>query len=214
MLENRYHPDRDCRRGGRGRGGPSRAVAALLPAALVVLSLAATGCELRQAMYDQQKYEPLEASVFFADGRSAREPVPGTVARGQLRLDTHLYEGLVDGDYAVEVPFDVDRQVLERGRERYDIFCSPCHDRTGQGNGMIVQRGAKRPPSFHDERLRQVPIGYYYDVITNGFGSMYSYASRVPVRDRWAIASYVRALQLSQRAQVDALPEQDRRHFQ
>jgi len=169
------------------------------------------GCELRQAMYNQEKYEPLEASAFFADGQSVRPPVEGTVARGQLHLDSHLYTGKIDGQLATSLPFPLTRERLERGRERFDIFCSPCHDRTGAGNGMIVQRGFKRPPSFHQQRLREAPLGHFYDVITNGFGAMYSYASRIPVEDRWAIAAYVRTLQLSQNVDYDQLPEADQR---
>lgn len=172
-----------------------------------------TGCELRQAMYDQQKYETLEASPFFTDGLSARQPVAGTVARGQLRQDTHLYEGRIESELADSLPAPLSRELLERGRERYDIFCSPCHDRTGHGNGMIVQRGFKRPTSFHQQRLREAPVGYFFDVITNGFGAMYSYASRIPVEDRWAIAAYVRTLQLSQNVEFDRLPEADQRQL-
>ncbi|MFH1568051.1 MAG: cytochrome c [Gemmatimonadota bacterium] len=180
--------------------------------ALAVAALVG-GCDLRQAMYDQEKVEPLEASAFFTDGRSARDPVPGTVARGQLRLDSGLYTGKVNGAYLTVSPVAVDHALLERGRERYEIYCSPCHDRTGRGNGMVVQRGFKQPPSYHDERLREVPIGYLYDVITNGFGAMYGYASRLAVPDRWAVAGYVRALQFSQRAELEGLPDQDQRPF-
>jgi mono/diheme cytochrome c family protein len=181
---------------------------------LLCCLLLSTGCELRQAMYDQQKYEPLEASRFFADGLSARPPVPGTVARGQLRADEHRYQGRVAGQPAHELPMPLTAALLARGRERYEIFCSPCHDRSGYGNGMIVQRGFKRPPSFHQDRLRQAPVGYLFDVMTNGFGAMASYASRVPVDDRWAIAAYLRALQLSQHAPYDLLPADDQRQLQ
>jgi len=176
--------------------------------------LLVSGCELRQAMYDQQKFEPLEASSFYADGLSSRLPVTGTVARGQLRIDRHLFAGKVDGQPATALPVPLTRELLERGRERYDIFCSPCHDRAGQGNGMIVQRGFKRPPSLHNPRLREAPVGYFYDVITNGFGAMYSYASRIPVEDRWAVSAYVRALQVSQNVGLDQLPEEDQRRLQ
>jgi len=176
--------------------------------------LLVSGCELRQAMYDQQKFEPLEASSFYADGLSSRLPVTGTVARGQLRIDRHLFAGKVDGQPATALPVPLPRELLERGRERYDIFCSPCHDRAGQGNGMIVQRGFKRPPSLHNPRLREAPVGYFYDVITNGFGAMYSYASRIPVEDRWAVSAYVRALQVSQNVGLDQLPEEDQRRLQ
>jgi mono/diheme cytochrome c family protein len=178
-------------------------------AALAALVLLSAGCELRQAMYDQEKYEPLEASSFFADGLSFRDPVPGTVARGQLRLDAHLYEGKVNGELATTLPVALTRDLLLRGRERYDIFCSPCHDRTGAGNGMVVQRGLKPPPTLHQQRLRDMPVGHFFDVITNGFGVMYSYASRIPAEDRWAIAAYIRTLQLSQNLEFNQLPAED-----
>lgn len=190
----------------------NRRPAALLGAALLLIGTA--GCELRQAMYDQEKYEPLEASAFFADGQSFRPQVDGTVARGQLMLNEHFYQGKVQGQFAATLPVPIDRQLLERGRQRYDIFCAPCHDKTGAGNGMIVQRGLKQPPSFHQERLREVPVGHLYDVITNGFGVMYSYAARIPVADRWAIVAYVKALQLSQNLEFDQLPAADQRQLQ
>lgn len=189
-----------------------RRPAALLGAALLLIGTA--GCELRQAMYNQEKYEPLEASAFFADGLSFRPQVEGTVARGHLRLDEHFYQGTVQGQLAETLPVPVDRPLLARGRARYDIFCAPCHDRTGAGNGLIVQRGLKQPPSFHQERLRAVPVGHFYDVITNGFGVMYSYASRIPVADRWAIVAYLKALQLSQNLEWDQLPAEDQRQLQ
>ena len=189
-----------------------RRPAALLGAALLLIGTA--GCELRQAMYNQEKYEPLEASAFFADGLSFRPQVEGTVARGHLRLDEHFYQGTVQGQLAETLPVPVDRPLLARGRARYDIFCAPCHDRTGAGNGLIVQRGLKQPPSFHQERLREVPVGHFYDVITNGFGVMYSYASRIPVADRWAIVAYLKALQLSQNLEWDQLPAEDQRQLQ
>jgi len=170
-----------------------------------------SGCDLRQRMYDQPKYEAHEATTFFDDGLTSRAPIEGTIARGELRLDEHLYTGKINGESASALPASIvlSKALLRRGQERYDIYCSPCHDRTGQGNGMIVQRGLKPPPSLHEDRLREAAIGYTFDVITNGFGAMYSYASRVPVEDRWAIAAYVRALQFSQRADFDQLPAQD-----
>ncbi|MEW6755187.1 MAG: cytochrome c [Candidatus Latescibacterota bacterium] len=171
--------------------------------------LAPAGCELRRAMYDQEKYEPLEASTFFADSLSARAPVPGTVARGQVNLDGHLYDGLVGGQPATDLPFPLTRPVLERGRQRYDIYCSPCHGRTGEGNGVIVQRGLRPPPTIHSQRLREAPVSHFYSVITKGFGLMYSYASRVPVTDRWAVAAYIRALQLSRELPYDQLSAED-----
>ena len=147
-------------------------------------------------MYDQEKYEPLEASAFFADGLSFRSQVDGTVARGQLMLDEHFYQGKVQGQLAENFPdrVTVDRQLLERGQERFNIFCAPCHGQTGAGNGMIVQRGLKQPPTFHQQRLREMPVGHFYDVVTNGFGVMYSYSSRISVADRWAIVAYIKGV--------------------
>ena len=190
----------------------SRRLAALLGAVLLLIGTA--GCELRQAMYDQEKYEPLEASAFFADGLSFRSQVDGTVARGQLMLDEHFYQGKIQGQLAETLPVAVDRQLLERGQERYNIFCAPCHGQTGAGNGMIVQRGLKQPLTFHQQRLREVPVGHFYDVITNGFGVMYSYASRISVADRWAIVAYIKVLQLSQNLEFDQLPAEDQRQLQ
>ena len=166
--------------------------------------LAAAGC--RQDMHDAPRYEPLEASTFFADGRSARLPVPNTVARGQLREDPLLYEGKINGQLADEFPMPVTADVMARGQERYDVFCAPCHGRTGQGNGMAVQRGFRAPPTYHEARLRNAPVGYFFDVMTHGFGAMQDYAAQVPVADRWAIAAYIRALQFSQNATMGDVP--------
>ena len=189
-------------------GNPIRALS------MALILFAFTGCELRQAMYDQEKYEPLEASNFFADGMTFRQPISGTVARGQLMLDTHFYQGKIDDQLALTLPIEADRELLERGRERYDIFCSPCHDKTGSGNGMIVKRGLKQPPSFHQQRLREIPVGHFFDVMTNGYGLMYSYASRIPVEDRWAIVAYIKVLQHSQNLEIDKLPAEDQRQLQ
>ncbi len=161
-------------------------------------------------MHVQPKYKPLEPSSFFEDGRSERPAVPGTVARGQLRVDEHLYTGKVNGVDVDTFPFPITRQDLERGRERFNIYCSPCHDRTGEGKGMIVQRGFPPPPSYHIDRLRQAPVGHFFDVMTNGYGTMYSYAARVSPEDRWRIAAYVRALQLGQSATMNDVPENER----
>lgn len=177
---------------------------------MALFLLNTTACELRREMYDQPKIEPFEASIFFADGLSARQPAPGTVARGQLRLDTHVYKGMVNGELATTLPYETTQELIERGQERFNIFCAPCHDRTGRGNGMIVQRGLKAPPSMHEQRLRDVPIGHFFDVMTNGLGVMYSFSSRIPVEDRWAIAAYIRALQFSQNAHIDHLSAEDR----
>jgi hypothetical protein len=168
--------------------------------------MGASGC-FRLHMYDQPRYEPLEASKSFEDGGSARQPVPGTVARGALREDRHYYTGM-EGDsvFTENFPFEVTMEVLERGRERFNIYCSPCHDRVGTGRGMVVRRGYKQPTSYHDDRLRRQPAGYFFDVITNGFATMPSYARQIPVQDRWAIVAYIRALQLSQFARVSELP--------
>ena len=164
----------------------------------------------RQDMHDAPSYRPLKATEFFADGQSARLPVVNTVSRGQLREDDHLNTGKVNGQLVHEFPMPVTAAVMARGRERYTVFCSPCHAATGNGLGMIVQRGFRQPPSYHEERLRNAPVGYFFDVMTNGFGAMQDYASQVPVADRWAIAAYIRALQLSQQATIDDVPA-DRR---
>src|SRR5207253_6084586 len=136
----------------------------------------------------------------FGDDRSARPIVPGTIPRGQLHDDALLYTGKINGANATVFPFRVDGNVMARGRERFDIFCSPCHGRTGEGDGMVVRRGYRRPPSFADERLRQSPAGHFFDVITNGFGAMPDYAAQIRAADRWAIVAYIRALQLSAHA--------------
>ena len=162
-------------------------------------------------MHDQPRYEAFEATGFFKDGLSARPPVEGTVARGQLNEDEHLYTGKVGGEIARSYPMRVTRPVLDRGRERFGIYCTPCHGLLGMGDGMIVQRGFKKPTSFHDERLRQEPPGYFFDVMTNGFGAMASYAPQVGPEDRWAIAAYIQVLQLSQNATIDAVPAPERR---
>jgi hypothetical protein len=175
----------------------------VLPALLVLIAMT-VGC--RQDMHIQPYYRPLSKSDFFADDRSARPPVEGAVARGDLHEDTYFYTGKIgneDGDY---MPFPVTKEVLDRGRERYNITCTPCHGRVGDGNGFIPSRGFRRPPSFHIERLRKMPIGYFFDVDTNGFGVMPDYASQVAPRDRWCIAAYIRALQLSQNAPSADIP--------
>jgi len=164
-------------------------------------------------MHVQPRYNPYGASSFFDDGRSARQPVPGTVARGQLRIDEHLYTGKVDGKFVDTFPFPITANDILRGQQRYNIYCSPCHDYTGSGRGMIVQRGFPLPPSFHIDRLRQAPVGHFYDVMTNGFGAMYSYAARVTPDDRWRIVAYIRALQLSEHATMADVPETQRQKF-
>lgn len=180
---------------------------------IIVLAccLGVTAC--RQDMHDQPRYEPLEKAAFFADQRASRPAVEGTVARGQLHLDEHLHTGKINGEPATTFPMPVTKAVLLRGQERFNIFCAPCHSRVGDGKGMIVQRGFRQPQSFHIQRLREAPPGYFFDVITNGFGAMYSYASRVPVEDRWAIVAYIRALQLSQNATLEDVPAEQRRRL-
>jgi mono/diheme cytochrome c family protein len=181
-----------------------------LQVALLVLSLAfLPAC--RQDMHDQPKYIPLRASEFFADGRSAR-PIPeGTVARGHLNDDVAFYTGKgADGKPLASFPFPITRDVILRGQERYNIYCAPCHDRTGYGNGMIVRRGYRKPPSYHTDQSRQRANGFLYDVISNGFGAMPDYAAQVPPRDRWAIVAYIRALQLSQAASINDVPAEAR----
>jgi mono/diheme cytochrome c family protein len=157
-------------------------------------------------MHDAPRYDPLEASTFFNDGRGSRTLVANTVARGALREDEHLYAGKIDGQLTDMFPMPVTAEVMARGQERFNVFCSPCHGRTGQGNGMVVQRGFRAPPSYHEDRLRNAPAGYFFDVMTHGFGAMPDYASQVPVADRWAIAAYIRALQFSQRAAIADVP--------
>lgn len=198
---------------------------ALIATAVVSLLLAA-GC--RRDMQDQPKMKPLRGSSFFADGLSARQPVEGTVPRGFLRTDTEFFTGKKRGSGAkatvaatptagaqnanaasypdaVEVfPFSITSEVLTRGKERYEIFCSACHGLTGYGDGMIVRRGFRRAASFHDDRLRQAPVGHFFDAITNGWGVMPSYAPQISARDRWAIIAYIRALQLSQQNKTSA----------
>src|SRR6476469_8375860 len=156
-----------------------------ISALIVVIAVVMSGC--RRDMHDQPKYIPLRASTFFADNRSARPLVEGTVARGHLHEDTLLETGKIGNDDATVFPFAVDGGILARGRERYDIYCSPCHGRTGAGDGMIVRRGFRRPPSYHDDRLRDAPVGHFIDVMTNGFGAMADYRQLVEPRDRWAI---------------------------
>ncbi len=170
-------------------------------------ALLLAGC--RQDMHDQPRFKPLAKSDFYADLRSARPPVEGTVARGQLHEDPYFYTGMIGGsstpgDY---LPFPITAEVLARGRERFNIYCAPCHSRLGDGNGIVPSRGfPRKPPSYHIERLRKAPLGYFFDVITHGFGIMPDYASQIPFRDRWAIVAYIRALQLSQNASASDVP--------
>lgn len=207
-MRPRSATSREDRGAGRAR---ARGRSAALAAALALLA----GC--RSEMYEQPRYEPLEPSSFFEDGSSSRPLVAGTVAREDARGappagadEDVFYTGWDKGKPAEAVPFPVDRAVLERGRERYEIFCTPCHGYSGDGRGVIVRRGFNPPPPYYSEELRQQPIGHFFDVMTRGYGTMYSYATRVPPRDRWAIAAYIRVLQLSQHAEAADLSDEDR----
>jgi mono/diheme cytochrome c family protein len=161
-------------------------------------------------MANQPRYDPLEASDFCADGMSARPRIEGTVARGELSADPFFDTGKVNGAVTDGFPIPITIEVINRGHERYDIYCSECHSRTGDGNGMIPARGYRRPPSFHTETLRTATTGHIFDVMTNGFGAMPPYGKMIPPRDRWAIVAYIRALQLSQHATVADVPANDR----
>jgi mono/diheme cytochrome c family protein len=191
-----------------------RQIGALGLATGLLLSLAVLpGC--RSEMYDQARYEPYEATEFFADGTSARPLVAGTIPRRDPREQGNVPHelfttGKTAGQLTESLPFPVDKAVLERGQDRYRIFCTPCHGELGDGRGMIVRRGFNAPPSFHGDELRKQPVGHYFDVMTRGHGTMYSYASRIGARDRWQIAAYIRALQLSQHAPAGELPLADR----
>lgn len=178
--------------------------------ALIALSLA--GCQ--RGMYDQPRYEPLEESDFgpFHNNQSSRHLVQGTVARGQLRIDDHFYTGKVNEQFVTEFPMQVDNELMQHGHERYNIYCSMCHGYDGHGDGMVVRRGFKRPPSLHEQRLRDAAHGHFFDVISRGFGVMPSYSGQIPVADRWAIVAYVRALQRSRNLTAEetaALPPPD-----
>jgi mono/diheme cytochrome c family protein len=185
------------------RIAPRQSLMKALCGAACTLLLA--GCSLKQDMALQPKNRPLSPSDFFTDGRSERPLVENTVARGSLADDALFVAKDSNG-----FPLPVTQELLERGEGRYKIFCTPCHGLQGDGNGMVSMRGMKHPPTFHDNRLRQTLNGYFYDVITNGFGAMYGYSAQIPPRDRWAIVAYVRALQLSRNAKVAELPAEVR----
>lgn len=173
-------------------------------ACLAAAALLATGC--RQDMHNQPKFYPQRGTSFYADGRSARPQVENTVARNQLHENAYFYTGIVDGKEADGMPLPVTAELLQRGQEKYNIFCTPCHSRVGNGVGMIVQRGYRPAGNFHTDRLRNAPLGHFYSVIANGYGAMPEYASQVGVEDRWAIVAYIRALQLSQAAKAQDIP--------
>ncbi|HET6266428.1 MAG TPA: cytochrome c [Acidobacteriota bacterium] len=176
--------------------------------ALLLCGLACLGWGCRRDMQDQPKYKTLAQSSFFGDDKASRPLVEDTVARGHLDEDKALYEGKdANGKDISFFPVPVTQAMMERGQQRYDIFCSPCHDHTGSGYGMVVRRGYKQPPSFHIDRLRNAPSGYYFDVISHGFGSMPDYATQIPPADRWAIIAYIRALQYSAHASISDVPE-------
>ena len=186
-----------------------RTNARLLAASVLAGAVAAAaGC--RQDMHDQPKYIPLRESAFFGDDRSARPIIEGTVARGHLHEDTLFYTGKVAGRDAEAFPMPITAAVLTRGRERFEIYCAVCHGRTGQGDGMVARRGFRHPPTFHQDRLRDAPVGHFFDVMTNGFGAMPDYAAQVRPGDRWAIIAYVRALQLSEHATPADVPPDHR----
>ncbi len=189
-------------------------VVCLLPLCLILI-VACSPKMSEQIMASQPKYKPLQDSESFDDGMSARPLISDTVARGQLRDDTLLYTGkLPDGTLANVFPFPVTRELLERGQQRFNIFCAPCHGRVGNGNGLVAQRGYPRPPSFHTDALRAASLGHFFEVMTNGFGVMPSYADQVPARDRWAIIAYIRALQLSQHATLGDVPADERQKLE
>jgi mono/diheme cytochrome c family protein len=209
---------RPCAASRRRRGGArrsdfrmSRLRGSASPWPTLVITIAAClASACRQDMHDQPKYVPLRQSSFFGDERSARPLVAGTVPRGALHDDVLLETGRIGSADADVFPFPVDAPLLARGRERYEIYCAPCHGRTGSGDGMIVRRGFRRPESYHTDRLRSAPVGHFVDVMASGFGAMADFADKVNARDRWAIAAYIRALQLSEHATVADVPAGER----
>jgi hypothetical protein len=183
-------------------------------AASVALGLALFSVACRQDMQDQPKYKPLHESNFFADHRSERPQIDGTVARGHLRIDQARYTGKAGQNDVTTFPWPITRQDLTRGQLRYNIYCSPCHSRVGDGLGMIVLRGFKQPPSYHIQRLKDAPVGHFFDVISNGYGSMPSYGSRVSPDDRWRVIAYVRVLQFAEGASLNDVPAEQRNNIQ
>ena len=173
--------------------------------------LTLTAC--RQDMQNEPRYKPLAGSDFFADQRSARPQVEGTVARGHLRIDEARYVGKMDGEDIDQFPIPIAKADIERGETRFNIYCTPCHGRLGDGNGMVVMRGFRQPPSFYSDRLRNAPVGHFFDVVSNGFGSMASYASRIQSDDRWRLIAYIRALQLSESASINDVPQDQRQNL-
>jgi mono/diheme cytochrome c family protein len=210
-------PGKGRRMNDEGRGlnaAAKRRPAALIlhPSSFILLLtislLLSSAC--RQKMSNQPKYDPLEPSDFFSDGMSARPRIPGTVARGELAIDGFLATGKIGNADGDGFPFPITADVMNRGQERFNIYCSPCHGRGGDGNGMIPSRGLRHPPSFHTDALRNAKTGHFFDVMTNGFGAMPTYAPQIPVNDRWAIIAYIRALQLSRKGTINDLPPAQR----
>jgi len=201
LHQSRHHPERSAFL--RGVRDLARIVAA--SSSLLLIALLA-GCRID--MHMQPKQNPLSRSDFYADQRSARPLVEGAVARGELHADSYFYTGKIGNNPGDVMPFPVTKEVLERGRERYNIYCAPCHSRVGDGNGVIPSRGFSRmPPSYHIPRLEKAPLGYFFDVMTNGFGIMPDYASQLSPEDRWKVVAYIRALQLSQNATMSDVPQ-------
>ena len=200
ILQYWRHPERS-----RFSGGARDLARSLIVLCIFIIVALASACRLD--MHVQPRENPLSRSDFFADHRSARPLVEGTVARGDLRADSYFYTGKIGNAPGEDMPFPVTSEVLDRGRERFNIFCAPCHSRLGDGNGFVPSRGfSRKPPSFHIERLEKAPVGYFFDVITNGFGIMPDYGSQIPPQDRWNIIAYIRALQLSQNATMADVP--------
>ncbi len=188
----------------QGSGKPMLDARKLGAVGAMAMTLVLAGC--RQDMHNQPKFVPQRGTAFFADGRSARPQVENTVGRDQLHEDSYFYTGLQGGKEGDGLPIDLTPAVLERGQERYNIYCTPCHSRVGNGNGMIVSRGYKPAGNFHTDRLREAPLGHFFYVMTNGYGAMPDYSAQLTPEDRWAVASYIRALQLSQNAKPSDVP--------
>lgn len=174
--------------------------------------LALTGC--RNDMHDQPRYKPLAASEFFSDHRAARPVIDDTVARGHLRIDEARYTGKIEGNDIDQFPIPIAKADIERGQTRFNIYCTPCHGYLGDGNGMVVLRGYRQAASYYTDKLVKAPVGHFFDVITNGFGAMPSYASRITPDDRWRIIAYIRALQLSESAKIADVPSDQRPKLQ
>lgn len=190
------------------RAQNSRTSRRALAAACLLSTALVAGC--RQDMHDAPRYDPLEASPVLPGGAGSQPLVDGTVARGQLKADTLLHTGAIDGEPSTVFPFEITSDDLDRGQERFNIYCAPCHGQTGAGDGMVVQRGHRVAASYHIDRLREMPEGYFFDVITNGFGAMPDYRSQILPEDRWRIVAYIRALQLSQTGTIDDVPAGER----